>query len=145
MYLYFKKIPSLQKLAYVFAVFLAFSFIIAPMSVSAAGLVPCGGVALDGNPEPSCNISHLTLLVENVLEFLLFVLATPLFAIVFVYAGLLYLSSAANPSNREKAKGAMIKALAGFAIALIAWTVIATILRTLGVEDEYILLKDIIN
>ena len=69
-----------------FPIFL-FIIILVPIMVGAAGLVPCGGAG-----ETSCNFDMFIVLAKNVIDFLIFVLAMPLAAILFAYAGFLLLT-----------------------------------------------------
>lgn len=79
-----------------------------------------------------CNFSTLVGMVNKTINFLLFVIATPLFAIIVMYAGYLYLFDGGNSKNATKAKKIMINALVGYGLALIAWLIIKTILLKLG-------------
>lgn len=96
------------------------------------GLVPCGGKNENGTEQPECNFGYLITMANTVIHFVLFDLAMPVAALLFAYAGWLYLSSGANPGNRTKAKAIFIDVLIGFAIALAAWLIINTILTGLG-------------
>ena len=71
-------------------------------------------------------------MVNNVINFLLFVLATPLVAMILVYAGWLYLSSGGSDENIKKAKGMMKNAVIGYIIGLASWLIIKTILNIVG-------------
>lgn len=89
-------------------------------------LIPCDG--------EDCNFTQLMILFNNVIDFLLFTLATPFAAIVFAYAGWLYLRSGDNPSNKSKAKGMFIKMLIGYVVALGAYLIVKVIMQGLGFD-----------
>lgn len=96
-------------------------------TTSKKGIVPdCTGE--DG----MCTFDDFMTLINNVINFVLFVLATPLVAIIVAYAGWLYLSSGGSSENVSKAKKILKNAIIGYIIALAAWLIIKTILVTLG-------------
>lgn len=70
--------------------------------------------------------SDIYTLVMKILNFLI-ILAIPLSAILIVYAGLLYITSAGNAEKIKTAQKTLIWALIGFAIVLIAKAVPAII------------------
>ncbi len=94
----------------------------APQSAFAAsqGIVPCNGV--------DCQACHLVDLLQNLINFLLG-LSIPISIGLFAYAGILYFTSASNPSNKGKARGIFSSALIGLIIALGAYLVVETVLH----------------
>ncbi len=110
--------------------------ILAPFFVGAKGLVPdCNVGALDSNKTGylnPCNFDNLLGIVNNVINFVLKDLATPLFALIIIYAGWLFLSDRGSASNVTKAKTVLTNALFGYVIALAAWLIVHTILTGLG-------------
>ncbi len=84
-----------------------------------------------------CDFGWLIKQINAFISFLLFDLAMPLAAIIFAYAGWLYMSSGGSGSQIEKAKGLFKKVLIGFIIALAAWLIVKTIMLGLGVSSEY--------
>ena len=98
----------------------------APALALGAGLVPdCGATG-------SCNFNDLMTLINTVIHFVLVDLATPLFALIIIYTAWLYLSSGGSSENVTKAKKIFKNALIGYVIALAAWLIVTTILKTLG-------------
>lgn len=98
--------------------------------VSAEPLVPCGSKA---HPKP-CDFYDLLAMVDKVIDFLIKDLAMPLAAISFAYAGFLYLTSGANPSQRDQAKSIFWKVFVGLIIALAAWLIVKTVMMGLGYD-----------
>ena len=84
---------------------------------------------------PLGETSDITTLVENILNFL-WNLAFVIAPILIVYAGYLYLSSAGNEDKVKKAQKALIWAIVGFAVILIASGVPAIIQKLLSGEPE---------
>ncbi len=104
-------------------------------------LVPCGGgVAGSSDPEnkeeyrtyldnaTSCNICSLGLLTQRVINFMLMV-AIPLSAALFAYAGILYFTSATNPTKVKDAKKIFSNVFIGFIIALSGYLIVQTTLN----------------
>ncbi len=83
-----------------------------------------------------CDFNHLMQLVNNVIDFLLFWLATPLIALILVYAGILMLTSGGSTESVTKVKKIIKNVVFGYIIALAAWLIIHTILTTLGVDPK---------
>ena len=124
-------------------IFFAGSYLVMPQVSMAEGLVPCGGYEFDDTgaltgEEPACNFAYIIVLAQNVIEFLIFKLAAPLAALVIAWAGFLYLTSAASPAQREKAKKILKNVVIGFILALAAWLIVKTLLSSLGVESDYL-------
>jgi len=91
-----------------------------------------GGLNIEN---PLGETSDITTLVENILNFL-WNLAFVIAPILIVYAGYLYLSSAGNEDKVKKAQKALIWAIVGFAVILIASGVPAIIQKLLSGEPE---------
>lgn len=113
----------------IFATILSFILLVLPMALYAKGLITCG--AVDGS-EPECNFNELLNTANKIIEFLLIYFATPLAAIIFSYAGFLYLFSGGNETNVTKAKTMMKNMLIGYVIALAAWIIVKTIMASLN-------------
>ncbi|HUC88524.1 MAG TPA: pilin [Candidatus Paceibacterota bacterium] len=79
-----------------------------------------------------CNFDSLMTLINNVINFLLITIVTPLVALILVYAGFLMIFSGGSSEKVTKAKSIIKNVVIGFVIALAAWLVVKTILVTLG-------------
>ncbi len=99
--------------------------LIFPVSVSAAGLVPCGGPS-----EPSCGTCEVIAMGNTLITSLIGVLFV-VFAIIVVYAGMGLVTSGGNPAAKTAAKSKLTNALIGFIIVLAAWLLVDTIMRGL--------------
>jgi len=101
-----------------------------PVIVSAQGFTPivqCGTTQFPAE----CDFKALVAMGERIIGFLVFVIAVPIATILFVWAGFLYVSSGANPSNKDKAKKIFMNVLVGLLIALGAWLIINFITQNL--------------
>lgn len=92
-------------------------------------LITCG--AIDGS-QPACSFVELLNTANNIIEFLLVYFATPLAAIIFAYAGFIYMFSGGSSTQVSKAKTMMKNMVIGYVIALSAWIIVKTILTSLG-------------
>lgn len=98
------------------------------------GLVPCG------NPDqPQCTFSDVMKLISNLINYI-FVLVVPITAIVAMIIGFEFMTSGGKVELRAILKERFGKLVIGLLIVLAAWLIVATVLRTLGVKDAYILL-----
>lgn len=97
-------------------------FLFIPFVTRSARLVPCEG--------KDCDFDTLIDLVQSIINFLL-IIAAPLAAILFAYAGWLYLSAGGSPEKVKKAHGIFVTVFWGLVIALAAWLVVTTIANVL--------------
>jgi len=87
-------------------------------------IVPCDGVG--ANP---CNICHLGTLAQNILTVGIYV-AVFLSAILFAYAGFLYLTNEAL-NKQQQAKDIFKNVVLGLIVVLSAWLIVDTTMRVL--------------
>ncbi len=85
-----------------------------------------------GSYAQPCDFNALIQLINNVIHFLLFVIATPLVALIICYAGFLFLTSGGSAETRNKAKKILKNVIIGYIIGLAAWLIVNTIVKTLG-------------
>lgn len=112
----------------------------------AGGLVPCGNnvkvtFEWDG-PEnqpgsnkymciyDECTTCGLVTLAHNLIQLAVF-MSVVIAAIMFAYAGALYLFSAASPANISKAHGIFWDVLLGLVLVLAAWMIVDVIMKVL--------------
>lgn len=109
-----------------------FFLILPAISFAQAGLsnpiVPCAG-AEASNGLPACTVCHLAQLAQNLLNSGVF-LAIFISAILFAYAGWLYLTNEAI-HQQERARGLFKDVVIGLVIILGAWLFVDTIMKTL--------------
>lgn len=89
-----------------------------------------GGGLVPDCPVDGCGFNELMTLINNVIKFLLFTVATPLAALVFVYAGIMLLTSGGSSEKMTTAKKIIKNLIIGYVVALAAWLVINTILTS---------------
>jgi len=90
------------------------------------GIVPCGS-----GGKPPCDFAMLIQLVQNLITFAL-IIAAPLAAIMFAYAGFLYLTAAGETGKISKAHGIFMTVFWGIVIVLAAWLIVNTIFEAVA-------------
>ncbi len=107
--------------------------ILAPALAFGAGIpgsiVTCSGAVAEGN-QKACTICDIAQVAQNVLNTGIYV-AVFLSAVLFAWAGWLYLTNIANPGQIERAKSIFFSVFIGLVIILAAWIVIDTLMKTL--------------
>ena len=104
--------------------------LLAPAAVQARGLVPCGGYdpSLPGGRERPCNIEDIFILVARVTNFL--IAFAGVFAVYEIIGGGFWLIvSAGNEEAISKRKGQITAALMGFAMVLMAYMFVNTVVN----------------
>ncbi len=98
------------------------------------GLVPCGN---EGQRE--CGFDDFLVLIQSVINFLMFSVAAPLATVSFAWAGFKLMTAGGNQSAMEDAKKIFTAVLFGLGLALSAWLIVKLIVGTL-LDPDYILL-----
>lgn len=129
----------IKKISIVVFVLVAMAIVL-PHITNAAGLVPdcntgttvnSAGTGL-GTP---CDFNAFMFLLNRIITFLLFTIATPLVALILCYAGYLMITSGGSSEKVTKVKHIVLNVIVGYIIGLAAWLIIKTIMTTLGVTD----------
>ena len=136
-----------QKIA---GIVLASLFVIFPfVTFATSTLIPCGfdrnedHIIKDtpGNHE-ECDFKDLVTLAQNVINYLIIDIAAPLAAIMFAYAGFLYVTNRGNEGQVTQAHDIFLYVFWGLVVALAAWLVVNFILEfALGSGSSFNLLK----
>jgi len=89
--------------------------------IQAKGLVPCGGPE-----EEECTACHLLVLVQNVVDF---VIKGAIFIciVLIIYGGFRWLFSFGKQENIVAGQKAILNAIIGLVIVLVAWLIVNTI------------------
>lgn len=101
------------------------------------GIVPtdCGYTDPATGKHKLCGFPQLITLIDRAIQYI-FILMLPITAIVFAYAGFLFLTSGGSADKRTKAKKAMTSVVIGIIIILAAFLVVRTILVAIGVDTS---------
>lgn len=109
---------------------LATILILLPISIVSAGIVPdCDG--------STCNFDYFLLLIKNVVNFAV-TIGIALSALVFAWAGWLYMSSGGDEGKIKEAHEIFIKVLWGFLFALGAYLIVQLIATSLGAKPDFV-------
>lgn len=109
------------------------------VSIAANDLIPCG---VDKNADLTikdpCDFNKFLELINNVINFVLFKLAIPIAAIVFMYGGYEMVTSGGNSSAKEKAKKILTNTILGLIFAGASFIIVKVVLTTLGYDGSWI-------
>lgn len=89
-----------------------------------------------------CGFNDAITLIQRSIEYI-FILVLPIMALVFAYAGYMYMTSGDSSDKRSKAKKAILHALGGVVLILSAWLIVKTIVVSLGASDATTLFLNI--
>ncbi len=119
--------------------------LVAPMPVMAAApstIIPCGfdlngdkiikdaaPPATQASPHEECYFNDVVALAQNVINFLIFNIAAPLGAVMFAYAGYLYVTNAGNEGQVKQAHDIFLNVFWGLIVALGAWVTVNFVLE----------------
>ena len=128
----------------------------APVSTSGnqgvlSQLVPlCGrtpGPGIPASQTNACGFKDFLQMISNVIQFMLIIMV-PIIAGLIMYSGfiIIWLGKIPDPTSEQsamlrRAKGTLVRIAIGVTIILLAYTLIATILRELDVKPAYVLLN----
>ncbi len=122
--------------SFFYGIFYSLLVFLLPVVVHAqGGVVPCGG--------PDCGYDDFMVLINNVIETLIGI-AVAVSALLFMYAGFLYLTAGGNENQADRAKDIFGNVAIGFGIILVAWLVVSMIVGLLTSCDWRAENRDII-
>jgi hypothetical protein len=112
-----------------------------PMALTyAAGIIPdCNRGEINkttGQFANPCDFEDVVLLINNIITFLLFTIATPLVALILCYVGWLLITSGGSSEKSTKAKTIFTNVVIGYVIGLAAWLIVKWITTALGFTGE---------
>ncbi len=90
-----------------------------------SGLIPCTN---------ECGFNDLLQLINNLIQFSIEFLVLPIFIIILIYAGWLYLTANGKPGVHAKVKNMLWHALIGLLIVLCSWLIVKVLLSAIGYE-----------
>jgi len=120
-----------MKIKSLFTIIILFLLLVPVATLFADGIVPCGGAG-----EDPCDFNYALILVNNIINFLLYTFAVPVATVMFAYAGWLFLSAAGDSGQVTRAKSITWSVVVGLVIALAAWLIVNTITSSL-LSDEF--------
>jgi hypothetical protein len=94
------------------------------------GLVPCGGPG-----EPRCQICHLFVMLDTIIDFALFYIVFPVTTLLIVISGGMYMFSIGNPEHINKAKSILSSVIIGLVIIFSSWLIVNTFMTGIGLAE----------
>lgn len=117
----------------IFSFVFSYGFPLAQAWVPGEPLVPC---------ENDCDFNDLIQGINNIVQFLLYAAAF-VAALLFAWAGFLYVSAAGDPGKVKSAHKIFTTAGIGLVLMASAWLIIKVIVDTLGSDAGSMFLEDI--
>jgi len=101
-----------------------------PLISSAEGLVPCG----PGTSKPVCELCDFFVMLDRIIDFLLFKIVPSLAALMIATGGFIYITSRANPEMLSLAKKLFTSVVYGLLIIYGAFLFIGLFLYFIGLN-----------
>jgi Type IV secretion system pilin len=114
-------------------VLISFIFIMSPTLVTAAGLVPCGGIG----EHPCDTFCYVILLIKNIANWLVIIFGI-VAAITIMVAGLRLVLSVGDAAAKTSARRLITTALFGYILILGGWIIVGTFLNFLVPGSSYL-------
>jgi hypothetical protein len=108
-----------------FIIFYILFFILIPLNMTQAGLVPCGPGA-----GAACAWPDFYRLVKNIIDFMIN-LVFPISAVMIVVGGIMIMTAGDSSGRAATGKEIITAAVVGLLIALLSWLIIDTIMKIL--------------
>lgn len=112
---------SMKKIHYALALGFLMLTPTAVIHAAVSGLVVCGNTVAAGVTTDACGWVDVVNQISVVINFLIFKIAAPLGAIMFAYAGFLYITNGGNESKIKQAHDMFLYVFIGLVVALAAW------------------------
>lgn len=129
------KIETFKKIAVPFVILVVFNLILVGQVLAADANTGNGNlIVCDG---PKCQFEDFLQLVKNVVGYIL-ELGLIFAAIVFAWAGFLYLTAGGKQDQIKRAHGMFTKVIVGLIIALLAYLLVELITSSLGLDSDII-------
>ena len=93
-------------------------------------LVPCGGLN-----QPSCQFCHIFVMLDRIIDFVLFNIVFPVAVLLIVIGGIKYIFSSGNPGTIKQANSILFSTTVGLIIIFSSWLIISEFMTTIGVSD----------
>ncbi|MBI4123088.1 MAG: hypothetical protein HY458_01850 [Parcubacteria group bacterium] len=105
----------------------------------AQGLVPCG-YDIDGDgiydaKTEGCQFCHIFLLVDRILDFILFTFVPAVAVLMVVVGGAYFLFSQGSPANIQRGRDILKSVMFGLLIVYASWLVINLFFVAIGVQE----------
>lgn len=110
--------------------------IFAPLIVSAQAFDPSKGLVGGVCENGTCSFNDIMSLINSIVRFVFFI-SVPIAALLFAYAGFLFMTAGPNASQADKAKSIFTSVAVGFTIILSAYLIVYTVTNAI-IEDGFL-------
>ena len=117
----------IKKIFIVLTIVICLLNVFSSVVLAADGLVQCG-TGSGASAATDCDFAAAVAMINRLINYLIMI-AVPIAAVAFAYAGWLYLSSGGNTGQVEKAKEIFTDVGIGFIIVLSGWLVFTAIAK----------------
>lgn len=142
----------MKKIFLTLVIFTALFGSVATINAQIGGILPAGptiqtaerlqGGIIDCPNPPNCDLDDLVSTVNKIIKFLV-VIAASVVAMMFCYAGFIYLTAGGDTGKAKKAKSVFTSTAVGFVIILAGWLIIKFVLQGFEADQEFLdVLKD---
>jgi len=106
------------------------------------GVVPCGRPC-DGNPDDEndetcpCTLCHLFLMIDNILDFVFFVLVPVTAVLMLVIGGAMFFFATGSPGILEQAKSLISAVILGLFIVYASFLILGLFLIAIGLNVDW--------
>jgi len=103
-----------------------------PLFSLAAGLVPCGGPG-----EPACQFCHFFVMLDEIIDFVLFTLVPPIAVLMLAIGGAMFIFAyfSGGEQTLSQAKKLITSVFLGLVIIFAAWILINLFFQIIGVAE----------
>ena len=109
-----------------------FISLVFPLAAQSAGLVPCGQSRDDVTTliqeNAPCTLCHFFMLIKRIIDFLTGRVAIGFLILAVIGSGVMFLLSSGDETRVRQARGILEAGVIGFAIVLLGWLIINTII-----------------
>lgn len=114
---------------YLFGIAFSLVFLVLPVLIQAAGIVPCGEA---GNP---CTLCHIFLLIKNIMDVILYPFIPLIATFLVIIGGIFFMLGGGNPQSLARARTILWSTAIGVVIIYASWAIVNTLLTVLGFAE----------
>jgi hypothetical protein len=103
------------------------------------GLVPCGksqpGPGEDELVTMPCQFCHLFVMIDGIVDFILFKIIPPTAVLMLVIGGLMFIFGSGSPTIVSRGRAILTSVVIGLVIIFAAWLIVNVLFRALNLSD----------
>lgn len=118
-----------KKFILLFLIIFLFFLFLSPVFIEAR-LVPCGGPG-----QPPCQICHLFVMLDRIIDFVLIRIVFPVATLLIVFSGGMYMLSSGDSGKISQARSILTSTIVGLVIIFSSWLLVNTFMTGIGLAD----------